>query len=253
MHHVHVAAPVAADRHPLTDVPTRPATSDPGREQQFRYVEEVVRHQLSSALGGPRGMLEGALPFVGFTITWIATTGLSVSLGVAVGLAVLLAVVRLVQRQSLKFVAQAVFPIVIAAVVASRTHRAADIFLPGILYNGALAVISLLTIAVGKPLVGFLIGAATGDPTGWTKDRALVRMTGKLTAVLAVPYFLRFVIQLPLFLTSQVVWLGVAKVALGWPLLLAALSAIGLLLSKGRTPIADSALSGRGSIRPRGG
>jgi hypothetical protein len=218
----------------------------PGVEQpeapRFRYVEELVRHQLSVSLGGPRGMVEAALPFVAFTVTWVATTRLYISLGAAIAVAVLLGVVRLVQRQSLKFVAQAVFPIAIAALIASRTGRAEDIFLPGILYNGALGLVSLLTIVIRKPLVGFLVGAAVGDPTGWMRDRGLVRMTSKLTAVLAVPYFLRFAIQLPLFLTSQVVWLGVAKVVLGWPLLIAALFVIGLLLSKGRTPIEDSGL-----------
>ena len=127
--------------------------------------------------------------------------------------------------------------------IATRTGRAQDIFLPGILYNGALAVISLLTVAIRKPLVGFIIGAAVGDPTGWTRDRGLVRMTSKLTLVLAVPYITRFVIQLPLFLGGQVVLLGIAKVVLGWPMLIAALTVIGFMLSKGKTPMEDSALA----------
>jgi hypothetical protein len=97
-------------------------------------------------------------------------------------------------------------------------------------------------VAVRRPLVGFVIGAAVGEPTGWAKDRGLVRMTSKLTLVLAVPYLLRFVVQLPLFLAGQVVWLGVAKVVLGWPLLIAALTVMGLMLSKGKTPMEDSAL-----------
>jgi hypothetical protein len=208
-----------------------------------RYVEEFVRRQLSESFGGARGMVEGALPFVAFTVTWVVSTALYLSLGAAVGVAVVLGAVRLAQRQSLKFVAQAVIPIAIAALIASRTGRAEDIFLPGILYNGALAVVSVITIVIGKPLVGFLIGAAIGDPTGWMRDRGLVRMTSKLTAVLAVPYLLRFVVQLPLFLAGQVAWLGVAKVVLGWPLLVAALFVIGLLLSRGRTPIEGSAVA----------
>ena len=113
------------------------------------------------------------------------------------------------QRQSLRFVATAIIPTAIAALVATRTGRAEDVFLPGILYNGALALLSFFTIAVRWPLVGFLLGAAIGDPTGWAKDRGLVRMTTKLTAVLAIPYVTRFVIQLPLFLTGQVVLLGI--------------------------------------------
>jgi len=211
-------------------------------EREFQYVEEFVRYQLSESLGGPRGMLESAVPFIGFTVAWVASRQLYLALGVAIGAAVILAVVRLVQRQSLKYVAQAVIPTAIAAVVATRTGRAEDIFLPGILYNGALAVLSLLTVAIRRPLVGFIIGAAVGDPTGWAKDRGLVRMTSKLTLVLAVPYIARFVIQLPLFLSGQVVWLAVAKVALGWPLLLAALAVIGLMLSKGKTPMEGSGL-----------
>lgn len=210
---------------------------------EFRYVEEFVRYQLGQTLGGVRGMLEGALPFVAFTVAWIASRQLYPALLAAVGIAVVLAVLRLIQRQSLKFVAQAVIPTAIAALIATRTGRAEDIFLPGILYNGALAVVSVLTVAVRRPLVGFLVGAAVNDPTGWIADRGLVKMTSRLTLVLAVPYVLRFVVQLPLFLAGQVVWLGVAKVVLGWPLLLAALFVIGLLLSRGRTPMEGSTLA----------
>jgi hypothetical protein len=210
---------------------------------QFRYVEEFVRYQLSQSLGGARGMIESALPFIAFTIAWVAARQLYPAIAAAVITAALLAIIRLVQRQSIKYVVQAVIPTAIAVLIATRTGRAQDIFLPGILYNGALAVISLLTVAIRKPLVGFIIGAAVGDPTGWTRDRGLVRMTSKLTLVLAVPYITRFVIQLPLYLAGQVVLLGIAKVVLGWPMLIAALTVIGFMLSKGKTPMEDSALA----------
>ena len=144
---------------------------------QFRYVEEFVRYQLSQSLGGARGMIESALPFIAFTIAWVAARQLYPAIAAAVITAALLAIIRLVQRQSIKYVVQAVIPTVIAVLIATRTGRAQDIFLPGILYNGALAVISLLTVAIRKPLVGFIIGAAVGDPTGWTRDRGLVRIT----------------------------------------------------------------------------
>ena len=150
----------------MTEVPPEESRPPP----QFRYVEEFVRHQLSESLGGARGMIEGALPFIAFTLTWVLSHRLPASLVAAIGVAVVLGVIRLIQHQSLKFVAQAIFPIAIAALIASRTGRAEDIFLPGILYNGALAVISVFTIVIGKPLVGFIIGAAMGDPTGWMKD-----------------------------------------------------------------------------------
>jgi Protein of unknown function (DUF3159) len=213
-------------------------------QPQFRYVEEFVRYQLSQSLGGARGMIESALPFIAFTIAWVITTQLYPAIAAAVVVAVLLGLIRLIQRQSIKYVVQAVIPTAIAVLIATRTGRAQDVFLPGILYNGALAVLSIVTVAIRKPLVGFIIGAAVGDPTGWTKDRGLVRMTSKLTCVLAIPYVTRFVIQLPLFLAGQVVLLGIAKVVLGWPLLIAALAVMGLMLSKGKTPMEDSALAG---------
>ena len=212
--------------------------------QSFRYVEDFVRYQLSSSLGGARGMIESTLPFVAFTVAWLIGRQLYPALGAALVTALILAVIRLVQRQSLRFVAQAIVPTAIAAFVASRTGRAEDVFLPGILYNGALAVLSLFTMAIRWPLVGFLLGAAIGDPTSWAKDRGLVKMSTKLTAVLAVPYVTRFVIQMPLFLSGQVVLLGISKVVLGWPLLIAALFVIGLMLSKGKTPMEESSLAG---------
>lgn len=214
---------------------------EPAPKPQFRYVEEVVRHELANALGGARGMVEGALPFVAFTIAWVTTRSLGTSLLAALGVAAAFAVVRLLQRQSLRFVLQAVIPTAIAAVVASRTGRAEDVFLPGILYNGALAVVAIGSVLLRAPLVGFLVGTALGEPTGWRRDRGMVTMTSRFTLVLAVPYVTRFAVQLPLFLAGNVVLLAVAKVALGWPLLVAAVFVIGLMLSKGRTPLdADS-------------
>lgn len=230
----------------MTELPAEPRTgsedtspSTPADTQQFQYVEEFVRYELGKSLGGARGMFESALPFVAFTIAWVISRQLYPAIGAALGTALLLAMIRILQRQSIKYVAQAVFPTAIAVLIATRTGRAQDVFLPGILYNGALAVISILTVIIRRPLVGFIIGAAVGDPTGWARDRGLVRMTSKLTLVLAVPYVTRFVIQLPLFLSGQVVLLGVAKVVLGWPLLIAALAVMGLMLSKGRTPPVD--------------
>jgi hypothetical protein len=198
---------------------------------------------MSKALGGPRGMLEGALPFVAFTAAWVIGKQLLPAIIAAVGIAVVLAVIRLVQRQPIRYVLQAVVPTVVAVVVAARTGRAEDAFVPGIMYNAALAAIAIITIAVGRPLFGFVIGAALGDPTGWAADRGLVRMMSKLTAVMAISYTIRVIVQLPLFLSHQVLLLGIAKVVLGWPLLIAALAVIGVMLSRGRTPIEDSSLA----------
>ena len=230
---------------PETGSHTTQSVSGADQAPQFRYVEEFVRYELGKSLGGTRGMAESALPFVAFTIAWVIGRQLYPAIGAAVGTALVLATIRLIQRQSIKYVVQAVIPTAIAVLIATRTGRAQDIFLPGILYNGVLAVLSLLSVAIHRPLVGFIIGAAVGDPTGWARDRGLVKMTSKLTLVLAVPYITRFIVQMPLFLAGHVVLLGVAKVVLGWPLLIAALTVMGVMLSKGKTPIEGSTLANR--------
>lgn len=211
-----------------------------GRERStadVQTVEQLVRQQLAAALGGGRGILEAAVPTVSFTISWLLTHDLRTSLGVSIGLAVLLIVVRLVQRSSTQFVINAFVGIAIAAVFASRTGEAKDVFLPGILYNGAYAVGLVLSILVGWPLVGFLVGAVTNDPTGWRRDRAMVRLCARLTWLLALPCIVRVAVQYPLYLGDHVGLLGTSKVVLGWPLQVAALLAMAALLGRNATPL----------------
>ena len=77
-----------------------PTPADPAMAAGIdaQTVEEVVRAKLSQALGGRRGMVEGAVPTIGFTSTYLLSHELRLSLGVGIGLAVLLLVVRVVQR-----------------------------------------------------------------------------------------------------------------------------------------------------------
>ena len=61
-------------------------------------VEEVVRAQLSKALGGRRGMLEAAVPTLTFTLLFLTTQRPAARAVVSVAAALVLLVVRLVQR-----------------------------------------------------------------------------------------------------------------------------------------------------------
>jgi hypothetical protein len=74
------------------------------------------------------------------------------------------------------------------------------------------------------------------DPLGWRRDRGLVRVCTRLTLVLIALFAVRLAIMVPLYLAGQVAALGVAKVVLGWPLWLAGVAVMGVLLVRGRTP-----------------
>lgn len=226
----------------MTAVPDAPTAS----------VESVLRAQLSRALGGRRGMLEAAVPTLLFTATFLTTKHLVVALAVSGGTALLLLVVRLVQRSSAQFVGNSMVGIAIGALFAWRSARsggdasdqALAYFLPGILYNSGYAVLITLSILIRWPVVGFLVGSVAGDPTAWRRQPQVLRLCSRLSWLLVAPCLLRVVVQLPLYLFGRsgagnsdaaIAALGVSKIAMGWPLQLAALASMVWLLSKNST------------------
>ncbi|HEX4814893.1 MAG TPA: DUF3159 domain-containing protein [Nonomuraea sp.] len=204
-------------------------------------VEAAVRAQLAKALGGVRGIVEAAIPTIAFTVSWIASENLKLSLIVSISLAVLLLVVRIVQRSTPQFVINSLIGIAIGAFFASRTGDAKDYFLPGILWNATYMVGMLVSIVARWPVVGFLIGSVTGDPTAWHRDPGIVRLCMRLTWLLMLPCAVRVAVQGPVYLLGggdeAVAALGVAKIVMGWPLQVAAFAAMVWLLGRGRTPI----------------
>ena len=94
-----------------------------------------------------------------------------------------------------------------------------------------------------------MIGGVTGDLTRWHNDRHLVSLCCKLTWLLAVPCLLRVVVQYPLYELHQAGWLGVAKIAMGWPLQVAALGAMIWLLSRDNTKVSAAGAEARRPVR----
>lgn len=217
-------------------------------------VEAVVRSQLARALGGKRGMLEAAVPTIIFTVIFLSSESLELAVAVSVAAALVLLAVRLVQRSSVQFVMNSLFGIAIGAFFAWRSARgggdasdqALAYFLPGILYNAVYTVLIIFTIVIRWPLVGFMVGSVAGDATAWRQDRQVVRLCSNLSWLLAAPCVLRVAVQLPLYLAGKngsydpdaaVAALAVSKIALGWPLQLAALAGMVWLLARNHTPI----------------
>ncbi|WP_337063344.1 DUF3159 domain-containing protein [Kineococcus sp. G2] len=206
-------------------------------------VEEVVRRRLSAALGGWRGLLDSAAPALAFLIGWLLTSDVLVSVGASVAVLLVALVVRVARRETVQHAVGGILATAVAAFIASRTGRAADVFLPGILLNAALAVVFAVSMAARWPVVGFVVGAVTEDPTGWRRDRGVVALCQKLTGLLLAGYVVRVAVQLPLYLADRASggeWtteLAVSKLVLGWPLLVLGVVVAGALLLRGRTPL----------------
>ncbi len=207
-------------------------------------------------------MVEAAVPTLTFTVCWLLTRHLEVALVASVAVAVMELAVRLVHRSTVKFVVNALVGIAIgwffvhlsASHGGSADDQALAYFLPGLLYNTGYAVIIGLTCVFRWPLVGFMIGSVTGDPTAWHADRQVVRLCSRLTWLLVLPCAVRTLVQGPIWLAAHsgslsadtaVASLGVLKIAMGWPLQLAALAAMSWVLGRNHTPI-ETATPGPG-------
>ncbi|WP_150245933.1 DUF3159 domain-containing protein [Nocardiopsis quinghaiensis] len=209
-------------------------------------VEALVRSQLSKALGGKRGMVEAAMPTLTFTVSYVLTSELRTSIGLGVAAALLLGGVRLLQRSSAQYVVTSLFGIGIAAVFAMRSGNAADAFLPGIIYNAVYAVVLSLSVLVRWPAIGLMIGPFIGnkeDFTSWRSNPAVLSLASRLTWLLVLPCVIRVLVQYPLWMAETYGWadtfglLGLSKIAMGWPLQVAAFAAMVWVLARGRTPL----------------
>ncbi len=205
-------------------------------------VEELIRHRLSAALGGWRGALETALPTAAFVAVWLWRSDVKTAVIASGVLVLFLAGLRVAQRGSLQHVGGSLLATGLAAWFALRSGRAEDAFLPGLLLSAAYGALTLVSVIVRWPLVGFLVGvadpAAATDPFAWRRDPAVVAVCRRLTWVLVGVYAVRLGVMVPLYLAKNIPALGVAKIALGWPLWVGAIALMGWLLVRGRTPLA---------------
>ncbi|HWJ07928.1 MAG TPA: DUF3159 domain-containing protein, partial [Nocardioides sp.] len=119
--------------------PEHTLSSSAAEEIGVGTVEALVRHQLASALGGRRGMVEAAVPGLVFTAVWLPTDNLRWALIASLGVAGVALVLRLAQRTSVQYVFNAIFGIGWVFVQWAESSGATEdekklaFFLPGIL------------------------------------------------------------------------------------------------------------------------
>ena len=121
-------------------------------------------------------MVEAAVPTLLFTVAWLTTKELPLALMASVSAAARAA--RGPPAPALhapSSCVNALFGIGIGwffVYLSARRGGAADDqaladSCPGILYNTGYAVVLAFTCLIGWPLVGFMVGSVTGDPTAW--------------------------------------------------------------------------------------
>jgi hypothetical protein len=214
-----VPASVVGIGHPWFMSSRRPDPAPPG-----------AGPSLGEILGGRGGALDAsAAPaaFVaGFGIAQAAgsPSALLWGGGAALGAGVVVCAIRLARGRRPAAGLAGLLGVAVAVLVALYTGRAVDFFLLQIVSNAASALAWSVSIAVRWPLLGLVVGAALGQRTRWRRDPDLLRGYRRASWVWVGQYLLRLAVFIPLYLAGAVYALGIARVALTWPLVMACIA-----------------------------
>ncbi len=203
--------------------------------------ERRVPNTMREAIGGPLGMAESALPAVAFVVAYTASgSDTNTAAAVAVGLALVLTIARLVRRESPRHALSGLFGVALAAFIASRSGKAENFFLPGLLMNAAYASAMLISVAVRWPLIGIIVTKLDGEDSAWRADPLRMRAFRRATLLWVGMFSARLLVQLPLYLAGAVVALGVARTAMGIPVFALCIWLTYLLVRGVRAPAAPA-------------
>ncbi|MBW3087339.1 DUF3159 domain-containing protein [Bifidobacterium sp. 82T24] len=183
------------------------------------------------AIGGPRGVIESMLPGVVFVVLFVATRDLRLTVMVSAAIAVVQVVVRLLQRQSVLGALTGVMAVAICLVWAWLSHDARNYYLPGFLVNSFWIVVLAISLLARVPGIGVLVEFVRNPATGhfrdwlhaWRDDAPLLRAYMIVSGLWIAVFALRLGIQVPMYLTNHVGWLGTARLIMGVPLFAAAI------------------------------
>ena len=174
---------------------------------------------LARLLGGRRASLDATLPPAGFVAGWLLADG-SVAWGAAAALVLgaLLAGRRLVRGDRPAAVLLGLLGVAVAAMIALRTGRAADFFVVQLASNAVSLLAWTLSIVLRRPLLGVVVGTLLRQRGRWRRDPDLLSAYARASWVWVAQYAVRVLVFGTLYAANAVVALGVARVALSWPL-----------------------------------
>lgn len=196
---------------------------EPVIEPETREDVREERVLLDRAVGGWRGIIDSGTPTLVFVVAYLVTgSNLVTSIWCAVAVALAIAAWRLIRRESLQQIIAGLAGVAISAFVASRTQTGEGYFIPGLLQNIAYGIAFLISILIGWPLIGVIVGFLTGQGVAWRADRELRRTYAAASWIWVGLFGLRIAVQGPMYLAGWVGPLGFAKVIMGVPLFIAA-------------------------------
>lgn len=178
---------------------------------------------LLEQMGGPMGFVYSAVPVVVFVA---ANSFLSLTATIVASVAVGLAITgfRLLRGDRFSLAAGGLLGLAVAIGIVALTGSARDFFVVGIWAYLAAFVVALGSVLARRPLSGLVWNLVHGNTHTWRADRRVRRAHDAATLAAAAVSGARFGVQQWLYVSDETGWLGIARIAMGWPLtILAAL------------------------------
>jgi hypothetical protein len=189
--------------------------AEPGAQDE--PAQKLNAHALLEQMGGISGLIYSSLPILVF-VPVSSLAGLMPAIFAALGVATLILIWRLIRKESLQPAFSGFFAVGVSALIAYLVGESKGYFLLGIwsslLYAGVFAV----SVLIRRPAVGYVWGWVNQHDRGWRKVRKAVFAFDVATLTWVVVFGARFVVQNHLYDENQTGMLGVARIAMGWPL-----------------------------------
>ena len=222
----------------MSDPGTEPGKASP-HQTDHTPQQTSKAHAILDQMGGISGLIYSSLPVVAF-VPASQLFGLTAAIAAALSVAALILVWRLIRRESAQPAISGFFGVGICALIAYLMGESKGYFLLGIWSSLLWASVFALSVLIRRPVVGYIWGFVNHHDRGWREVRKAVLAFDVATLVWVLVFGSRFVVQHRLYDADQTGWLGVARIAMGWPL-----TALAALVTYLAIRAAQRALHGR--------
>lgn len=172
---------------------------------------------LLDQMGGISGLIYSALPVM-VLVPVNTAFGLVPAIGAAVGVALLILIWRLYRHDSLQPAVSGFFGVGVSALIAWIVGASKGYFLLGIWTSLVWAAVFGLSVLIRRPAVGYVWSWVNGHDRAWRASRRAVLAFDLATLTWVAVFGARFAVQHHLYDADKTGWLGVARIAMGWPL-----------------------------------
>jgi hypothetical protein len=189
--------------------------AEPGERDEPE--KKLNAHALLEQMGGISGLIYSSLPILVF-VPVSSFFGLVPAISAALGVATLILIWRLIRKESLQPAFSGFFAVGVSALIAYLVGESKGYFLLGIWSSLLYAAVFAVSVLIRRPVVGYVWGWVNQHDRAWRKVRKAVFAFDVATVTWVAVFGARFVVQNHLYDADQTGMLGVARIAMGWPL-----------------------------------